>query len=252
MTILSKFEFGVLRLNIDHPMKRNAINAEMFDTLTEALVQASQDESVRVVLLQGGEHIFSAGADLEQMRSAPDVLDQSMVRFFEVIKNFPKPIVAQVNGPCVGEAFTMLLYCDLVYATDKALFSIPNVALGRAPRFGAAIMMATSAGISRAAEKLMLSEPISANEALDMRLITGVAEEESIDQLVASKVARLAVLPPQAMHATKALLTMSRNQLLNKLTEAEEAIWHRQNQSAEAQEALAAFLEGRKPSFRSE
>ena len=113
-------------------------------------------------------------------------------------------------------------------------------------------MMATSAGISRAAEKLMLSEPISANEALDMRLITGVAEEESIDQLVASKVARLAVLPPQAVHATKALLTMSRNQLLNKLTEAEEAIWHRQNQSAEAQEALAAFLEGRKPSFRSE
>ena len=251
MTILSKFEFGVLRLSIDHPMKRNAINADMFDALTEALVQASQDESVRVVLMQGGEQIFSAGADLEQMRSAPEILDQAMVRFFEVIKNFKKPIVAQVNGPCV-EAFTMLLYCDLVYASDKALFSIPSVALGRTTRFGAALMMATSAGIVRAAEKLMLSEPISANEALDMRLITGIADEDSLDQLVASKVARLAVLPPQAVQATKTLLTLSRNQLLNKLTDDEEAIWHRQNLSEEAKEALAAFLEGRKPSFRSE
>ena len=252
MTILSKFEFGVLRLSIDHPMKRNAINADMFDALTEALVQASQDESVRVVLMQGGEQIFSAGADLEQMRSAPEILDQAMVRFFEVIKNFKKPIVAQVNGPCVGEAFTMLLYCDLVYASDKALFSIPSVALGRTTRFGAALMMATSAGIVRAAEKLMLSEPISANEALDMRLITGIADEDSLDQLVASKVARLAVLPPQAVQATKTLLTLSRNQLLNILTDDEEAIWHRQNLSEEAKEALAAFLEGRKPSFRSE
>ena len=172
--------------------------------------------------------------------------------FFEVIKNFKKPIVAQVNGPCVGEAFTMLLYCDLVYASDKALFSIPSVALGRTTRFGAALMMATSAGIVRAAEKLMLSEPISANEALDMRLITGIADEDSLDQLVASKVARLAVLPPQAVQATKTLLTLSRNQLLNKLTDDEEAIWHRQNLSEEAKEALAAFLEGRKPSFRSE
>ena len=115
MAILSNTEFGILRLTISRAQKRNSINAEMFDTMTEALSRAASDDAVRVVLLQGGEQIFSAGADLEEMRSQPEVLDRAMTNFFAALRAFPKPVVAQVMGPCVGDALSMLLYCDLVY-----------------------------------------------------------------------------------------------------------------------------------------
>ena len=117
MAILSNTDFGILRLTISRAQKRNSINAEMFDTMTEALSRAASDDAVRVVLLQGGEQIFSAGADLEEMRSQPEVLDRAMTNFFAALRAFPKPVVAQVMGPCVGDALSMLLYCDLVYAS---------------------------------------------------------------------------------------------------------------------------------------
>lgn len=252
MAILSNTEFGILRLTISRAQKRNSINAEMFDTMTEALSRAASDDAVRVVLLQGGEQIFSAGADLEEMRSQPEVLDRAMTNFFAALRAFPKPVVAQVTGPCVGDALSMLLYCDLIYASERALFSLPCVALGQTTRFGSAFIMAAAAGLPRATEKLMLSEPITAAEALEMRIITGIADDESLDNLVASKVARLAVLPPGAVRAMKALLTGPRNKALEVAAEEEEAVWRHQAGSAEAAEALAAFLEGRKPAFRPE
>ena len=178
MAILSNTEFGILRLTISRAQKRNSINAEMFDTMTEALSRAASDDAVRVVLLQGGEQIFSAGADLEEMRSQPEVLDRAMTNFFAALRAFPKPVVAQVMGPCVGDALSMLLYCDLVYASERALFSLPCVALGQTTRFGSAFIMAAAAGLPRATEKLMLSEPITAAEALEMRIITGIAAQQ--------------------------------------------------------------------------
>ena len=149
MAILSNTEFGILRLTISRAQKRNSINAEMFDTMTEALSRAASDDAVRVVLLQGGEQIFSAGADLEEMRSQPEVLDRAMTNFFAALRAFPKPVVAQVMGPCVGDALSMLLYCDLVYASERALFSLPCVALGQTTRFGSAFIMAAAAGLPR-------------------------------------------------------------------------------------------------------
>ena len=144
------------------------------------------------------------------MFSAPEDLERETRRFFDSIAKFPKPIIAQVSGPCVGEAFAALLYCDLVYVSPQALFSLPAVALARTPRYGAAQIMAAAAGYPAAAEKLLLSEPISADEAQAMRLITRVIDDEHLDQVVAAKTARLAVLPPGAVAGTKALLTAAR------------------------------------------
>ena len=157
-----------------------------------------------------------------------------------------------MSGPCVGEAFAALLYCDLVYVSPQALFSLPAVALARTPRYGAAQIMAAAAGYPAAAEKLLLSEPISADEAQAMRLITRVIDYEHLDQVVAAKTARLAVLPPGAVAGTKALLTAARRKALADLTDYEENLYARQARSPEAAEALKAFLEGRKPIFKTE
>lgn len=252
MTIRSEFEYGILRLTIDRPAQRNAFNTEMFDRLAFALQAAETDERVRVVLLKGTTGLFSAGADVRESLNQTEAIDAAADRLFRSLRDFSKPVVAEVSGPAVGDAFTMLLYCDLVYASDKALFSVPAVALGRTPRFGTAAVLYASAGASRAAEKLLLSEPISADEALAMRLITAVVPEDDLVKTVAAKVARLAVLPPQAVAATKSLLRSARNTLLEPLLEEEEAVYRRQVASPEAHEALAAFVEGRKPVFAQE
>ena len=240
MTIRSEFEYGILRLTIDRPAQRNAFNADMFDQLAGELDAARQNDKVRVVLLKGSTGLFSAGADVRESLNAPET---------ETLRSFPKPIVAEVAGPAVGDAFTILLYCDLVYASDKALFSVPSVALGRTPRFGTAALVFGSAGAARAAEKLLLCEPISADDALAMRLISAVVPEDDLVKVVAAKVARLAVLPPQAVAATKSLLRDARNGWLTAQIENEEAVYRRQAASPEAKEALSAFVEGRKPVF---
>ena len=250
MAILANTEFGILRLTISRPQKRNSINSEMFDMLTDALAAAARDSDVRVVLLEGDEQIFSAGADLEQVAKNPEEVDRAAGAFFEELQNFPKPIVARVNGPAVGAAFAMLLYCDMVYASEKALFSIPAVALARTPRFGTVPMMCAAAGHARTAEKLLLSEPITAQEAFDMHLLTAVFDDETLPNAVAAKVARLAVLPPGAVQATKTLLLHARELRLQGFAVAERSIYDRQAESGEAHEALDAFLTGRKPVFK--
>ena len=150
MTIRSEFEYGILRLTIDRPAQRNAFNADMFDQLAGELDAARQNDKVRVVLLKGSTGLFSAGADVRESLNAPETIDAAAGRLFETLRSFPKPIVAEVAGPAVGDAFTILLYCDLVYASDKALFSVPSVALGRTPRFGTAALVFGSAGRGKA------------------------------------------------------------------------------------------------------
>ena len=244
VSITHSLQYGILHLTIDRVERRNALTAEMFADLADELDQAIMQTAVRVVLLKSSGNVFSAGADLEEMFSAPEDLERETRRFFDSI--------AQVSGPCVGEAFAALLYCDLVYVSPQALFSLPAVALARTPRYGAAQIMAAAAGYPAAAEKLLLSEPISADEAQAMRLITRVIDDEHLDQVVAAKTARLAVLPPGAVAGTKALLTAARRKALADLTDYEENLYARQARSPEAAEALKAFLEGRKPIFKTE
>ena len=252
MSIQSLLQYGILHLTIDRKERRNALSAEMFRTLASTLDAADQDPKTRVVLLKGAGSVFSAGADLEEMLSSPAEVEEAMTLYFEALERFSKPIIAEVNGPCVGEAFITLLYCDLVYAGSRALFSLPAVALARTPRFGSAAIIATAAGYPKAAEKLLLCEPISADEAENMRLITRVVEDEHLENVVAAKTARLAVLPPLAVAGTKAALRAARARTLEGTADFEETIYRRQAATPEAAEALKAFLEGRKPVFQVE
>lgn len=124
VSITHSLQYGILHLTIDRVERRNALTAEMFADLADELDQAIMQTAVRVVLLKSSGTVFSAGADLEEMFSAPEDLERETRRFFDSIAKFPKPIIAQVSGPCVGEAFAALLYCDLVYVSPQALFSL--------------------------------------------------------------------------------------------------------------------------------
>lgn len=249
MSIIHHAEFGILHIKLNNPERHNALTHAMLDELHALFTKANQDDKIRVILLKGGSHFFSAGIDMVEYAKDPESTQVKTALMFDALMNCQKPIVAQVQGPCVGEALTMLMYCDLIYVTNESLFSQPSVALAQTPNFGATTLFAQHAGLAKASEKLLLAEPISALEALQMQLITAIVDAQSIDQVVINKLSRLAVLPPNAVQATKRLLRQSIYQNIQQLKPLEAELYNRQASSAEAKEALNAFLEGRKPVF---
>lgn len=239
---------GVRSIAINRPEKRNTLSLAMVDELAKALSDAQADDKVRAVILQGLPEIFSAGIDLIEAGEASDRYERE-AKLLAAADALEKPLLASVNGPAVGLAVLLLLSCDLVYCGKRALFSLPFTALGETPSHAAAYRFAAACGRHLASEKLLLSEPISAEEAFNLRLVNGVFEDSETLRQTAARALRLAKLPPQAIKATKALIRRAAEPLLAGELEAAKAAFAAQAAGDEAKAAREAFLEGRKPDF---
>ena len=252
--ILSHLEAGILTLTFNRVEKKNALTGGMYDALADALFAAADDAQARVVVLQGNEQLFTAGNDLgDFLRNPPDTAGADaakvpVVRFLEALRTFPKPVVAAVAGPAVGIGTTMLLHCDLVYASDNAAFSLPFINLGLCPEAGASLLLPLLVGYPRAAEKLMLGEPFYAEEALEMGLVNRVVPPQELHAYAQAQAAKLAAKPAVSLRATKAL--MKRASLgLQDIMGAEFKEFAALLRGPAAREAVQAVMEKRKPDF---
>ncbi len=243
MPIIHNLTDSILDIEIRRPEKRNTLDGEMLESLAELFRSAQSDSTVRVVFLHAQPGIFSAGEDLAEEVGA------AAGRMMAALSSCTKPVVACVQGPAVGLAVAMLYACDLVYASESSLFSLPYTALGLTPRFGLTLLAGQNAGYRKAAQKMLLSEPISANEAFAMNLVNGVFPDEKVLEQAAARATRLASLSPVAVQQTKTLLRGALYGALEAVQEAEEAACGKAAASAYAKEAKAAFLAGRKPDF---
>ena len=174
--ILRHAEAGVRTLTINRLARKNSLTAAMYAQLADGLEQAAGDRTaVRAVVLQGHETIFSAGNDIGDFLNAPPAGENSPVhRFLRAIATFDKPLLAAVCGPAVGIGTTMLLHCDLVYAGDNAAFSMPFVNLGLCPEAASSLLAPLMFGYHRAAEALLLGEPMTAESALEVGLVNRI------------------------------------------------------------------------------
>jgi enoyl-CoA hydratase/carnithine racemase len=250
MAILTEIGEAVARIQIARPERKNAITADMYSALSDALSEAEADRSVRVILLHGEPDIFSAGNDLEDfLQRPPQQADAPVFRFMAALSGAAKPVVAAVNGAAVGIGTTLLLHCDLAYCADDSRFSLPFVNLGLCPEFGSSLLLPLTAGYRRAAEKLLLGEPMSAEEALDMGLVNRILPPNEVLGHARRQCARLAQLPPQALCETKRLLKAGWREATARAISEESAAFGRLLQSPEAREAFSAFLDRRKPDF---
>lgn len=249
MDLLSKKNFGILRLSFNRESKRNSLNVELCQTLRTQLENAQTDPDVRVVMLTSEQEVFCAGVDMEALSKTPDEVDGALQDLFDALRHFTKPIIASVQGPCVGEGLAILLFADLVYGTKEAVFAFPSTALAKTPRFGIVEWGMHCANPRLFAQKLMLSEPMNAQEALEIGLLTAALEDEHLESVTTAQATRLAVLPPKAVQATRALLKREFLSLLDKRWEQDETLYQTHAASDEATEAMKAFLEGRKPVF---
>jgi len=232
------------------PEKKNALNPSMCTALTAALEAADQSADVRVVLLHGQPDIFTSGADLQNFLQNPAFdLDSPGYVFVRKISQFSKPIVAAVNGACIGVGATLLLHCDLVYVGESAVFAMPFVNLGLCPEAGSSLLFPLAAGHARAAEILLLGESFGAKQAAECGMVSRVLPDAEVLIHATEQARKLAMKPPAAVRLTKELMRRGFQAQVEDTLREEFDQFGRRLESAEAKEAFSAFLEKRKPDF---
>lgn len=248
--ILVHAEAGVMTVTLNRLERKNSITSDMYGAMAEALARAQEDASVRVVLLQGHETVFSAGNDIGDFLNKPPAgADSPVSRFLRGIAAFPKPLLAAVCGPAVGVGTTMLFHCDLVYAGDNAAFSMPFVNLGLCPEAASSLLVPQMLGYHRAAEALMLGEPFMAEAALEVGLVNRVLPPTEANAYAHQQARKLAAKPITALIETKRLMKKGQlPQVLQQMTEEGESFARMLREPA-AREAFTAFMEKRKPDF---
>jgi enoyl-CoA hydratase/carnithine racemase len=250
MSILSSTHERIASIELARLEKKNAITAEMYAQLADALAAADADPQVRAILLHGSADCFTAGNDLADFLKRPPTGEDSPTwRFFQVLPNLSKPLVAAVGGPAVGIGTTLLLHCDLVYAAPNARFQLPFVPLGIVPEFGSTYLLPLLAGYQRAAELLLLGQPFTAQKAYEAGIVTAVVAQESLMQEARKAAAALAALPPESIRLTKRLMKQRHGAVVAETIAEEGRIFRERLASPEAREAMSAFLEKRKPDF---
>jgi enoyl-CoA hydratase/carnithine racemase len=194
--------YAVVILNRPHEM--NALSREMKRELVDCFSALEMDDSVRAVILTGGDYVFSAGMDLKEMTA---LTDDEVDDYFNLIASylqkifaFRKPVIAAVGGIALGGGFNLATVCDLIVASESAIFGHPELKFGLNPLFNPVSRLV---GTAKAKEITMLGEPIGAREALRIGLVNKVAPPERYMEEARAMAKELASRPPKAIEAVK-------------------------------------------------
>lgn len=235
---------GVLELVLNRPDKKNALTLAMYAGLTEALQSAAGNDQVRAVLLRGEGDSFTAGndlADFVQCAQRPESM-QIILDFLHALVDFPKPLLAAVQGNAVGIGTTMLLHCDHVLVADNLKAQMPFVKLGLVPEGGSSLLLPGMLGQRLAFELLVQGGLITAERACQLGIANQqVASEQLHDQALAAAAAIIA-LPQQAVIQSKAILRAPQRAALHQVIDEEGQQFAQRLTSPEAQAILNGFL----------
>ena len=241
---------GVCHIEMARPEKKNALTAEMYRTMADALATAEADPAVRVILISGAGGNFTAGNDLADFLETPPMEESAPVfRFIKGFANLQKPFVAAVEGVAIGVGTTMLLHCDLAYAGSSARFALPFANLGLTPEAASSLLLPLCAGHARAAEMLMLGEVFSAQAALDAGIVNAVLPDGQVLDHALERCRKLIAQPAESLRLTKQLMKRAQQALINDSMNVEAEVFKQRLMSPDAKEAFAAFFEKRKPDF---
>ncbi|WP_423680786.1 MULTISPECIES: enoyl-CoA hydratase [unclassified Undibacterium] len=254
MDILTHKENGILTINFNRPEKKNAITAAMYQAMADALRDAESDNAVRAILITGKPEIFTAGNDLEDfMKNASSLASSEAVppvyQFMQALNESSKPVIAAVSGAAVGIGTTLLMHCDLIYLADNAKLSMPFTQLGLCPEFASSMIFQKIVGYQRAAEKLMLGEPFSAQEALEMGFVNKVVPLEELLPYAQQVAAKIVALPAASIRVTKRLMKANQPAEVSAKMLEENKHFAAMLHGPEAREAFMAFFQKRKPDF---
>ena len=233
----------VLHLTLNRPEKKNAITQSMYSTLANNLNSAAGDFGIRSAVISGAGKAFTAGNDIMDFMNEEITMSSPVFHFLKAIHDFPKPLIAAVQGNAVGIGTTMLLHCDLVYAGSDALLAMPFVTLGLVPEAGSSILFPRLVGHAKASEIFLTGRTFDAKEALDLGLINGVESDPLHKALEMAEL--IAHQPPTAVLNTKALLKSASHIAVENVMLAEGEMFRIALQSDETQGSFMKFMSSR-------
>lgn len=256
-TLETSLQKGVLRVTLRRPEKRNALSPAMMDELTGLLTAAGEDARCGVVLLTGAGSAFCAGLDLEHLeslesRSAAEHRADSerIARMFRVLYDCPRPTIAAVNGAAIAGGCGIATLCDFTLAVPRAKFGYTEVRIGFIPAIVSTFLLA-QVGEKQARDLLLTGRIFEAPEARAMGLVHEVVEPEELLPAAERLAARLLENSPEALAATKRLLSAYARTALDAEMEAAIEANAEARLTGDFQEGIRAFLEKRAPQWPS-
>jgi enoyl-CoA hydratase len=241
-------------LQFHRPEKKNSLNAELRREIETALREIATDTLLRVVILTGGEEIFSAGADIGEIKEATTA--ESAYRharefqlLFDQIESLPQPVIAAVSGYALGGGCELALACDFRIASETARFGLPEIKIGAFPAGGGTQRLPRLIGRAKAKEMIFTGEPISAEEAFTIGLVMKVVPKEKLFEEARAFALKLTALPRLAMDAAKMLINKGPEMDLAGALELEARSLGNLAATHDLREGTLAFLEKRRPNF---
>lgn len=248
---------GALVLTLSNPALKNALHPDMVAAAIEAMSAVECDDGIRVVILTGANQSFCAGDNLHQLlenrakdRSVQADAIESLHNWIEALRNYPKPVIAAVDGAAAGAGFALALACDLIVAGASAKFLMAYAKVGLTPDGGASWFLSQALPRQLATEILMEGKPVTAQQLHALGIVNKVVADGMALDASIGWAAELATLSPNALERIKSLLRDARGNSLTQQCEMEkhnfvESLHHR-----DAQEGISAFLSKRTPEYK--
>ena len=241
--VFGSLDGAIYEIQISRGDKMNALTDAMYGSLIEQLSFAEKNEDVKVIFLRSDTKHFSAGNDLADFLETKFDSDSNVVQFLKSLARLQKPLVCAVGGAAVGIGTTLLLHCDLVYASADTKFSVPFIKLGLTPEGGSSVLLAKRCGTARANDWLLTGRTFLAEEALNSGLVNAVyADTDTCWQEARSTAKRLAKSSARVLNDTKALLKADHVDGIIETMEKEAVIFAKGLDSDDAKAAFNAFL----------
>lgn len=240
---------AVVRLN--RPEARNALSQAVRQRLAEHFQALGRDEAVRCIVLTGGEKVFAAGADIRAMVDATpiDILLLNNQRMWQSIASCPKPVIAAVNGFALGGGCELAMHADIIIAGEGAKFGQPEIRVGIIPGAGGTQRLTRAVGKFKAMKMLLTGEPVSAQEASDMGLVSEVVADDRVQARALELATLIAAMPPLAVAQIKEVLLAGQDASLETALMLERKAFQLLFASRDKKEGMQAFLDKRPAHF---
>lgn len=244
----------IAKITINRPDKLNALNIKTRQELAEALDELRVDDEIRVVVITGaGEKAFVAGADINEFAGRTAVQQRTVMKarsIFTAAEDFPKPLIAMINGFCLGGGCELALSCDIRIAGERARFGQPEINLGIIPGGGGTQRLTRLIGEGKAMQMILTGEMIDAQEAWRLGLVNEVHPVDQLEEKTMEMASKIAEKSPIALSMAKTAVKNAARMNLREGLDSEIDLFALCFSSEDKEEGVRAFIEKRKADFK--
>jgi len=250
--LISEPEHGVLTISLNRPQAFNALRTQTLAEIASVLAECQQDDGVRCVVVTGSEKVFAAGADIREMAELDmvGVMNNKRPVHWASIRDFSKPLLASVNGYCLGGGCELAMHADIVIAATNAKFGQPEINLGIIPGAGGTQRLVRTVGKPLAMKMVLAGEMISADEAQQAGLVAEVTQPELTLKRTQALAKTIASKAPLAVQLAKESVLQAFESPLSSGLEFERKAFVALAATHDRNEGIRAFTERRKPEFK--